>query len=531
MGPALQPPLSAPAKDFSKENSSKFDLFLSEPDSATEFSDIDSGEEVTKYPSPSQIQWSIKSIEAFRRHFNSLPADETFDSYENRLTQTVRAISSDQELYCVKCFAMRPLKKHGKVKSTYQFECRNHKISAKQILENLPDNLILELIPNEPRAFFNSVLKWLSKDHLSPELIKLTTERNAVKRFSRSHEEETNVCTSLIKSRNVENGYITEAIGMKDRMASLEETVHQLSLQINELAEVNSMLKKENKALLEENQMLKRHLSAPSSPVPVSPRTTTTSSYASVTATHKPKTAPLKFYTKAGSQSPKEIVDPNITQNIEKMDNVTPTESYSPLKFVYFEGCHRKTASTYRNMLPKIGIDAHWARDITFLAEDLIQITTFESKAQMLIKAMESISPSVKHLQNFEPCCGKSYEKYGPYSDESARKAYFTLMERSTERLKKDSKLIPSLKRVAAFFEKVVEARNINYQSPRRTPTIFCLGDFIKTERPKVIDTDTKEPEFDMEIEKSQVLPQDSQATPSEAQMIVDESTQLSNDQ
>ena len=144
---------------------------------------------------------------------------------------------------------------------------------------------------------------------------------------------------------------------------------------------------------------------------------------------------------------------------------------------------------------------------------------------------MESISPSVKHLQNFEPCCGKSYEKYGPYSDESARKAYFTLMERSTERLKKDSKLIPSLKRVAAFFEKVVEARNINYQSPRRTPTIFCLGDFIKTERPKVIDTDTKEPDFDMDIEKSQVLPQDSQATPSEAQMIVDESTQLSNDQ
>jgi len=504
---------------------------LAETDSANEVSDIDSGEDVTKYPSPSQVHWSTKSIEAFRCHFNSLPPDEIFDSYENRLTQTVRAIAPDQELYCVKCFAMRPLKKHGKVKSTYQFECRNHKISAKQILENLPDNLILELIPNEPRAFFNSVLKWLSKDHLSPELIKLTTERNAVKRFSRSHEEETNVCTSLIKSRNVENGYITEAIGMKDRMASLEETVRQLSLQINELAEVNSMLKKENKALVEENQMLKRHLSAPSSTVPVSPRTT--SSYASVTAIYKPKTAPLplKFYTKAGSQSPKEIVDPTIKHNIEKIDNVSPTESYSPLKFVYFVGCHRKIASTYRKMLPKIGIDAHWARDITFLAEDLIQITTFESKEQMLIKAMESISPSVKHLQDFEPCSGKSYEKYGPYSDESARKAYFTLMERSTLRLKKDSKLVPSLKRVAAFFEKVVEARNINYQSPRRTPTIFCLGDFIKTEKPKAIDTDTKELKFDMEIEKPQVLPQDSQVAPSESQMIIDESTQLSNDQ
>jgi hypothetical protein len=29
---------------------------------------------------------------------------------------------------------------------------------------------------------------------------------------------------------------------------------------------------------------------------------------------------------------------------------------------------------------------------MTFLAEDLAQITTFESKEQMLIKAMESIS-------------------------------------------------------------------------------------------------------------------------------------------
>jgi len=128
MGPAIQPPLSAPAKDFSKEKLTKFNVFLAETDSANEVSDIDSGEDVTKYPSPSQVHWSTKSIEAFRCHFNSLPPDEIFDSYENRLTQTVRAIAPDQELYCVKCFAMRPLKKHGKVKSTYQFECRNHKI-------------------------------------------------------------------------------------------------------------------------------------------------------------------------------------------------------------------------------------------------------------------------------------------------------------------------------------------------------------------------------------------------------------------
>jgi hypothetical protein len=58
-------------------------------------------------------------------------------------------------------------------------------------------------------------------------------------------------------------------------------------------------------------------------------------------------------------------------------------------KYKYILCTHRKTANTY---WPKIGIDAHWARDMTFLAEDLAQITTFESKEQMLIKAMESIS-------------------------------------------------------------------------------------------------------------------------------------------
>jgi hypothetical protein len=524
MGPALQPPTSAPSKAFSNKNLSQFEVLFSESDETNEFPEFDSCEEVSRHPEASQINWPSKTIEAFRHFFNLLPPDEVFDSYDNRLTQTVKAISSDNELYCVKCFAMRPLKKHGKVKSTYQFECRNHKISAKQILENLPDELIVELIPTEPRAFFNSVLKWLSKDHLSPELVKLTTERNAVKRFSQSFDEDSKKCTSLIKARNVENGYITEAIGMKNRMASLEETVNQLAREIKDLAAVNSLLKQENKALLEENQLLKRHLSSPS---PTVSTNTKAMSYADITT----KCVPLKFYTKAGSQLPREIIEPAPTQSNINIAKISSTDIYSPLKFVYFEGCHRKTASTYRNMLPKIGIDAHWARDITFLAEDLVQITTFESKEQILIKAMESISPSVKHLRDFEPCIGKSYEKYGPYTDESAKKAYFALMEKNTERLKKDSKQIPSLKRVAAFFTKVVEAKNIKYQSPRRIPTIFCLGDFINIVDAKTYAKDKIETNFDMEIEPSQLLSQDSQDAHNAAKVIYVESTQPPNDQ
>jgi hypothetical protein len=43
------------------------------------------------------------------------------------------------------------------------------------------------------------------------------------------------------------------------------------------------------------------------------------------------------------------------------------------------------------------------------------------------------------------------------------RMVYFALMEESTESLKKDSKKIPSLKRVAEFFTKVVETKKIKY--------------------------------------------------------------------
>jgi regulator of replication initiation timing len=126
---------------------------------------------------------------------------------------------------------------------------------------------------------------------------------------------------------------------MKNRMASLEETVNQLAREIKDLAAVNSLLKEENKALLEENQLLKRHLSSPSSTVSTN---TKAMSYADITT----KCAPLKFYTKAGSQLPREIIEPAPTQSNNNIAKISSTDIYSPLKFVYFEGCHRKTAST-----------------------------------------------------------------------------------------------------------------------------------------------------------------------------------------
>ena len=314
MGPSLQPPLSAPAKEFFNDDLNEIDEEFLNADNSNDFFDTESSEEGTNLTDPNAIRWSPKTIDAFRRQFNAFPPDVAFDKFDNRLVKTVRQISNENELFCAKCFGMRPLKKHGKVNTSYQFECNGHKISAKQIVENLPDSLILELIPREPTAYFNAILKWLSKDHLSPELVKLTSERNAVKRFSLTQEDEINVCSSLIKSRTVENGIISASLELKTRIATLEETVNRLVKQIEDLAEVNTNLKSENKALLEENKMLKRHLSTPSTPIP---NREGHSTYAGISSIIRPLNATMKFYTKAGNLTPKAIIEPVVKQEIK----------------------------------------------------------------------------------------------------------------------------------------------------------------------------------------------------------------------
>ena len=42
-------------------------------------------------------------------------------------------------------------------------------------------------------------------------------------------------------------------------------------------------------------------------------------------------------------------------------------------------------------MLPKIGFPPHLARHLIFLTEDTLQVVTFDSKAEELIKALESV--------------------------------------------------------------------------------------------------------------------------------------------
>ena len=95
--------------------------------------------------------------------------------------------------------------------------------------------------------------------------------------------------------------------------------------------------------------------------------------------------------------------------------------SYSPLKIYFFEGCHRRNPSIYRKMLSESGFNTKQVRDITFLSDDIMQVTAYESSIEELTKLLVGISEKVRRIDDFDPTKGKSYAKYGKFSDEEVQ--------------------------------------------------------------------------------------------------------------
>jgi hypothetical protein len=72
-------------------------------------------------------------------------------------------------------------------------------------------------------------------------------------------------------------------------------------------------------------------------------------------------------------------------ENNDEVTKETRAHDFSPLTLVFFERCFKKSAGEYRGLLNKIGFEAHLARDISFIAEDIIQVTTFESEKKIFL--------------------------------------------------------------------------------------------------------------------------------------------------
>jgi hypothetical protein len=291
---------------------------------------------------------------------------------------------------------------------------------------------------------------------------------------------------------------------IKFRVSHQERSIEALKTSNLNLSVVNAELLEQLKLLKEENSILRRHFTEPKSSVKFEGNgVSKVTQYASIVDMNKPMNRIMKFYTTAGVAGPKSPIQVISAPSVPTPVSNASKAEFSPLKLVFFKGCHRKSIGEYKKMLPTIGFEAHWARHICFLAEDIIQVTTFESRVETLIKSLTSISSDVEHLKDFNPLSGASYSDYGNFSDESASKSYFSLMKQAAKNISADAQRIPSLRRVSAFLSKIVESQDINIKAAPRPTRIFCLGDFIIKKEPVAMEVDTPQAEQNMCIEKA----------------------------
>ena len=398
-------------------------------------------------------KWSEMAIDTFSVHFyEEVELSLGFEKLDNPFLNALRSFSPLNEIFCPKCEALAKFSKHGKVKETFQFECTigKHKVSAVQLLRHFPDEALSILVAALDNADKAQALEWIGKEHLSPELWEVKAKKNATKRFA--------IELSPIKDGSTKIRAINN---------SLESEVEELRRQLKEVAEkCNDWMHRYN-AKSEECEVLKRHVLAK-----VDDETVSKKSYVDVAKIILPEIKKKNKAPKTAPPTPIEIIsNPGLFAPTQKA-------AYSPLKLIYFEGCQRKNPSLYRTMFTQIGINNRSVRDITFLAQDILQITTYESSIEAITKALENISPTVKLIEDFDPCKGKSYSKYGDFSDELAKASYFAMMEQTATRLAKISETIKPLQRTATFLKKIVESKNTKYESPRRVPKCFVLGDF-----------------------------------------------------
>lgn len=427
------------------------------------------------------IKWPKKSLDLFLVEvMGHVPTEEAFDKLSNPFLNGLKNFSSHYEVFCRKCLKMVRVTKNGKVKDTYQFQCSDgdstHYISATQILETIPDEWFIDILEIFDSSYKNQILDWINKEHLNPEIWELKGLKNANKRFP--------IQLSPVKDNSSKMRAVNH--GLEEENRKLKEENAEMSAELRDL-------KKSMKALLEEVSNLRKYLLEKHENASVEKPPTITenaelkqNTFATITSIHRPP-----IIKKPLNLTPIDI----ISKPSYKVDG-SDRPPYSPLKIYFFEGCHRKSPGLYRKMLLELGFNTRHIRDITFLSEDLMQVTAYESAIEDLTKLLVGISDKVRRLDDFNPIKGESYAKYGCFSDEEVEDCYFSIMKKSAERLSKAAESVKALKRSANFLSKVIENKTVNYQSVPRKEKVFFLGNLIdyvkpaRTESEMVVDTD-----------------------------------------
>ena len=368
---------------------------------------------------------------------------------------------------------------NGAIKSTFQFDCKQgiHHLSATQILGTLPDEWIssvTELMSDSNRI---QTLKWLDKGHLSEEIWEIKGLKNAKKRFS--------VELSPTKPDSFKIRAVNNSLEME--LQELKTTVEKLGKRQDSIESENLSLRQQLKASKEEVAMLRRLLSE--EPKNCEPKV---NSFAEVTAIHRPR--PAKITTR--KHTPLET----ISKSVPSRQSPEGRPAYSPLKIIFFEGCHRKSPAAYRSMFKDIGVDTRAVRDITFLTDDIMQLTTYESAVEHIASALRGISENVRRLESFDPTKAASYTKYGDFSDKDVKASYFAVIAKSAERLSKTASNVKALKRSSNFLNKVVESQNFDFKSQEIKAKVFFLGNLLDYAKPIGTPKESKDVEMDSDI-------------------------------
>lgn len=155
------------------------------------------------------------------------------------------------------------------------------------------------------------------------------------------------------------------------------------------------------------------------------------------------------------------------------------TRGGNKLCFIFFKGLQRRPPSEYRALLNKLDIASHKVRDILFLSQNLVQFLTYDDASEEIVEKLTSQFPGISHLAKADPTDPALYTELGAVSRSSLETQYFKAVEASVTRFQTMVQTRPILTRSLKFLEKVLETRNVFYETTVPKPRSFLMNSFI----------------------------------------------------
>jgi hypothetical protein len=381
---------------------------------------------------------------------------EFIDILRDVVTSAHRTFALHDTLWCPKCESKTGFNSEGK--ESAQVKCRacGKKISIIQIIKQAKEEHKELILGNftDPKLCSLARAK-LSQDSFSKAVPKLFIDLKEELEDSRGNPKK-RAYLNVEDKVPIQFGNSNEK-KIQAKIKQLEEALSfERAGRVAAEKEVEALKMLIQKSAKQEAQPVKKFQSSGST---IAATTTALPiSFADATALTqpKPKSKPIKV---SYSALPK-LSNEEIQKLIEPVAPSVPKN----LEILFFQGCPRKNISEYRRLLESQGVRHYTARDMTFLSDDILQITAYSESATVIVKALESASQRIKHMKHFDPTVATSYGRYNTMSNEATKKAYFALVKSIIERLEKQAKANPSLEKPCNFLKKVLATENIKYQ-------------------------------------------------------------------